>query len=341
MSFIIKRGTNISHWLSQSDRRGAERREYFTRTDVQKIASLGGGKLDHIRLPIDEAQMWDAAGNREPEAFDLLDAALDWCEAAGLKVIVDLHLLRTHHFLDKVDPPLFADPREEERFAGLWRELSAHMDDRPNETVAYELLNEPVARDPEDWNRVAMAAYQAIRDQEPERTIILGSNWMNQYHTFHDLRVPEDDDTILSFHYYSPMFITHYTARWWATGGAYDGPIHYPGRPLAEADLAALDPEFRVTVEKENWNRSFGRAAMVEDLTEPLSVSQETGLPLHCGEFGCYDQTPTPLRVAWYRDILSVFGEHNIAWSNWDYKGSFGLLDQTGTPTPIADVLLA
>ena len=68
MSFTIQRGTNISHWLSQSDRRGAERAGFFTQEDVRLIAQLG---FDHIRLPIDEVQMWDDQGRKDPEAFSL------------------------------------------------------------------------------------------------------------------------------------------------------------------------------------------------------------------------------------------------------------------------------
>ena len=54
--------------------------------DARKIAGLG---LDHIRLPIDEEQMWNEAGAREPEAWDLMNACLDWCEQEGLRVVVD------------------------------------------------------------------------------------------------------------------------------------------------------------------------------------------------------------------------------------------------------------
>ena len=40
MRFYIHRGTNISHWLSQSQARGQERRERFTQDDVKRLASL-------------------------------------------------------------------------------------------------------------------------------------------------------------------------------------------------------------------------------------------------------------------------------------------------------------
>jgi endoglucanase len=341
MAFTIERGTNISHWLSQSQRRGRERERFFTEQDVQRIATLGGGRLDHIRLPVDEEQLFDASGDKDTEAFELLESALDWCEDAGLRVIVDLHTLRSHHFLDERTPRLYTEPDEEARFVELWRQISDHLDWRAIDLVAYELLNEPVARDPDDWNRVAMAAYRAIRDREPERTIVLGSNWFNQHQTFDELRVPEDDDTILTFHYYHPMFVTHYTAPWWAVGGTYTGPIHYPGQPIGDQDLARLDETLRQEIECNGWNRPFNRQTIVEDVALPLAVAAARGLPLYCGEFGCYERTPDRLRQAWMRDILSVFETYDIAWANWDYKGSFGIVDERGEKTAIAEVLLS
>ncbi|TDI69046.1 MAG: hypothetical protein E2O88_05700 [Bacteroidetes bacterium] len=67
--FEVKRGTNIAHWLSQSERRGIEREMFFTEEDVKAIAGMG---FDHIRLPIDEEQMWDENGARYPDAFGLV-----------------------------------------------------------------------------------------------------------------------------------------------------------------------------------------------------------------------------------------------------------------------------
>lgn len=93
MTFTIQRGTNISHGLSQSKRRSGERRAWFTQQDVRLLAERG---FDHLRIPVDEEQLWDADGRPESEAFDLFDAALNWAEAAGMRAIVDLHILRSH-----------------------------------------------------------------------------------------------------------------------------------------------------------------------------------------------------------------------------------------------------
>lgn len=64
--FVIKRGVNISHWLSQSRQRGEQRLKWFTKSDVDFIAAQ---HFDHIRLPIDEEQMWDSTGTRSRKLF--------------------------------------------------------------------------------------------------------------------------------------------------------------------------------------------------------------------------------------------------------------------------------
>lgn len=335
MAFTLKRGTNISHWLSQSNQRGEARRAWFTQKDVQYIAGLG---FDHIRLPIDEEQMWDEAGNPHQEAFDLLDSALDWCEQTGLRVVVDLHILRSHYFNDRDEPRLYRDPAEQQKFCNLWRSLSTHLHNRPTDLVAYELLNEAVARNHQDWNRVAMMAFATVRELEPQRTIVLGSNRFGSHDTFDALAVPDDSHCILTYHYYHPMLITHYRAGWWE-GGVYDGPIHYPGWQVAPEDVARLDPELQAKMQ--HWNRPFDRSTMVADLAKPLAVRERTGLPLYCGEFGVYYRTPQPLRLAWYRDIIQTLKEYDIAWANWDYKGQFGIITPDGQDTGIAQVLLS
>jgi len=335
MPFTIRRGTNISEWLSQSRRRGLDRVNFFTQADVSLIARVG---FDHIRLPIYEEQMWDDQGRRDPEAFRLMDAALDWAEQYGLRVIVDLHILRTHYFVTAAEPKLFTDPAETQRFAGLWADLSDHLALRSTDQVAYELMNEAVASDPRDWNRVAMAGFREIRRREPERTIVLGSNTWNQTHTFDALEVPDDPHLILTFHYYRPMLITHYKASWWE-GGFWAGPVHYPGQPIHDDDLPYLNPAFLTRVPQWN-NELWNRERIAQDFALPIQVAARAGLPLYCGEWGAISHTPLPLRLAWYRDMLSLFNEHNIAWANWDYKGSFAPVVREGRPSEIVDVLM-
>lgn len=336
MPFTIHRGTNISHWLSQSDRRGTERQAWFTRDDVRRLAAFG---LDHLRLPLDEEQLWAESGAREAEAWELMHACLEWCQAEKLRVVVDLHILRAHYFNAATTPRLFTDPAAAERFAWFWQELSGALRHWPTDQVAYELMNEPVATDNQDWNRVYRYPYEALRKLEPDRVIVLGSNRWSQACTFADLDVPTGDrNLILTFHYYNPMFITHYRAPWVKECKDYAGPVTYPGCPVPAAEFARLqatNPSLGA-----EWNRPYSAAVMKADLAPPLAVAARTGLPLYCGEFGVLHTVPAVPRTAWYRDFRGVLDQHGIAWANWDYKGGFGLVDGDGKPTAVVDGLL-
>jgi len=334
--FTIHKGTNISHWLSQSERRGEERRAFFGEQDVKFMADLG---FDHLRIPIDEEQMWDEQGNQEAEAFALLDSALDWCARYNLKAIVDLHILRSHHF-NYGDKPLWTEPAAQEHFLDFWRQLSAHLQNRPTDMVAYEPMNEPVADDPEQWNVLLEKAIKVIREKEPNRTLVIGSNRWQSVDTFDQLRIPENDRNILlSFHSYTPMIFTHYKASWTKVG-EYTGPVQYPGVIIKEEDLKGL-PEDLVK-EIGYYNGDYNRDVLVKLLEKPLAVAAKYNLPLYCGEWGCLPTVPEAGRMQWYADMRAILEQNNIAWATWDYKGNFGIISMDGQEVyqNLIDVLL-
>ncbi|NLB69367.1 MAG: glycoside hydrolase family 5 protein [Lentisphaerae bacterium] len=328
MQFKIKRGTNISHWLSQSDARGELRRKKFAYEDVGRLVELG---LDHLRIPVDEEQLWDDQGKPHEEAWDLLQQGLDWTLEAGLNAVIDLHILRTHHF-NEGPKPLFTEESAAEAFVECWRQISDRLKDRPRDRVAYELLNEAVADDPADWNRVLHQAYNAVRELEPQRCLVLGSNLWNSVFQYEFLDVPADDrNIILTFHYYHPMPVTHYRASWTWQLKDYDGPIQYPGLAVPQAVFNTLPPEQQGRVGSMN---TLGGAAVIEaDLMWPLAVAARTCLPLYCGEFGVVAHAPDPIRAAWYADFLDVMTRHDIAWANWDFRGNFGLFTSDNKKT--------
>jgi endoglucanase len=325
MSFELRRGVNISHWLSQSDRRGEERRSWFTRDDVERLAGCG---FDHLRFPVDEVQLWDDDLNREGEAFELLGRGLDWCEQAGLRAIVDLHIVRSHYF--NVDSnALFADPAEQDKLCALWADLSNALEHRPVDRVCYELLNEPKAPADEDWNELAARVLAEIRRGEPDRVVAVDGNRVADPRGFSTLRVPDDRSLILTFHFYDPIVFTHYRAFWSAVK-AYEGPIDYPGELVAQEDWDALPEQARL---EGRGVRTFTPEDIERLLEAPLALAAKTGLPLWCGEFGALPTTPGPARGRWYRDVLGALEHHSIGWTIWDYKGDFGVFDREGEPT--------
>ncbi len=324
--FVVFRGTNLAHWLSQSDARGTEREQFITKEDIAAVAGMG---FDHVRLPIDEEQMWDTAGVRYDDAFRLMTNCIDWCAENKLRVIVDLHILRSHHFNAAVKP-LWTEPAEQEKFYNFWRDLSKALSKYPNSLVAYELMNEAVADDPELWNNLIANAVNAIRALEPERTIVIGSNKWQQVQTFDVLKVPQNDKNILlSFHFYEPFLLTHWHAGW-TNQKNYTGPVHYPDTILTQREFDALPEEMKEPATR--WvGKVFNKAWILEQWQKPIQKSKELGLPLYCGEFGIITGPPQEDMKRWYQDMVDLFEENGIGYANWNYKsGSFGLIDDEG-----------
>ena len=327
--FTLHRGLNASHWLSQTKIRGEERAAYMTEKDFKNIADMG---FDHVRLPFDEEQFWNEAGEQQAAAFELMHNAIKWSMKYNMRVIVDLHTLRSHHFNIADNRQLWEDENAQNDFISFWKQLSAQLKDYPNDMLAYEPMNEAVADNPEDWNKLINWVINEIRELEPERPIIMGSNRWQQVGTFKDLRVPENDpNIILSFHFYNPMLFTHHTAPW--VGFAeYSGPITYPGKSIPDDNYGDVSPELRAELER--FNQNWTKETMEEAIMQAVVVAQKYNLPLYCGEFGAFPSTPLDLRATYYRDLVSIFEKHHIAWAHWNYKNDFPVVDKNLQPIP-------
>ena len=340
-NFNIKRGTNLSHWLSQSRVTGEARRKHIQEDDFARLEQLG---FDFVRIPIDEVQFWDDNGNKLPEAWELLTNAINLAEKHHLRVVVDLHIIRSHRFLDNDNSnTLFTSEESQQDLINLWYQLSDVLKGYSNDSVAYEFMNEPVAPEHEQWNVVVEKVHKALRQVEPQRTLVVGSNRWQDFETVKYLRLPENDkNLIISFHYYHPMVITHRYARWTPVG-QFRGKINYPGVLITQEDYDAA-PEaikeelkpFLTTV----WNKDKIR----EDFKDAIAAAQKYGLQLFCGEWGVYEPVERDLAYAWYKDMIDVFDEFDIAWTTWCYDGDFGFYDQrteSYKDKPLVDLLMS
>lgn len=326
VKFEIHNGTNLAHWLSQTDGRWGSAQDFIRESDIRRIAEWG---LDHVRIPIDEKEFFNDDGSKNAEYFSLLANALDWCAKYNLRAIVDLHVLRIQYGGTGMEP-LFSDPKAQDHYCEMWKALSATLRHYPVKAVAYELLNEPVAENGEDWNKIAMRCYRMLRKLEPRRVIVLGSNKWQSFETMKELEIPQDDpNIILSFHYYIPMALTHYGAEWTDLAD-YKGAVHYPGQTITDADLAQVGGE---TAKKYKWwtTQHYDRGKIRQDLMQAVEVARKHNLRLWCGEYGCGYKAPRADRMRWYADVASLFGELGIAYANWNYKSDwFGFVSSSG-----------
>ncbi len=331
--FAIHRGTNLSHWLSQ-DFGWAPRTEWITENDIRYIASLG---FDHVRLPVDEIVLWKDDGSPDETAFALLESALGWIRSAKLRVIVDLHSVRAHHFNASNEGghnTLWTDPKAQETFLDLWRQLSERLKKYPADFLAYEIMNEPTAPDPEDWNKLVARSMEQIRKAEPNRVVVLGGNMWQIPQMLPLLKVPAGDkNIILSLHTYAPLLLTHHKASWVpAPIRDYPGPVAYPGPIVDAATFAKLLESYPknqynfLDSSTDNW----GPERLRQEIEPAIIQAKKLGLQLYCGEFGCLPTVPRAARLAYYRDLIGVFEANGIAWANWEYKGDFGIAEWHG-----------
>ena len=324
--FEIRRGVNLSHWLSQ-DFGWAPKYTYISEMDIKFIDSIG---YDHVRIPIDEQEMWDNSGTPIKEAFTHLTNCLEWCAKYNLRAIIDLHIVRAHHFNagnDGTTNTLWTDPAAQNNLVNLWVQLSGVLHKYSNKMVAYEILNEAVAPSHDDWNKLMNKAVAVIRKLEPERVLVIGANMWQFASNLQYLKLPEGDkNIILSFHTYTPMAFTHYKADW-VPMKYYKGTVHYPGQIITTEDYKAyVDPNNTPLVtQTSDAKEIFNKERLFQVFKDGVEFAKSKNLQLYCGEFGCMPTVDRKDRLAFYNDMISALEEHDIAWCNWEYKGDFGI----------------
>lgn len=72
--------------------------------------------------------------------------------------------------------------------------------------------------------------------------------------------------------------------------------------------------------------KTFNRQSL-ESFYQPWIDLVNQGVGVHCGECGCYNETPHDVFLAWSEDQLDILTSHGIGWGLWNFRGTFGLLD--------------
>ena len=293
------RGVNVGGWFSQCDY-SKERLDHFI--EEKDFDVMAGWGLDHVRIPMDYNVLEEADGALSREGFDRISRAVGWCQARGLKVVLDLHKTAGYSFdADEHEGGFFHSEAYQERFYRLWEGLAERFNDP--DRIAFELLNE--VTDPSvigEWNRIAAECIRRIRRIAPRSLILVGSYWNNSPLAVKDLDQPADDRVIYNFHCYDPLNFTHQGATW----------------------VPQLDISKRVSFEEAEIT-----PALFEELFESaIRTAEERGAALYCGEYGVIEEATPEDTVKWYRTIHEVFERHQIARSAWSYREmNFGLSD--------------
>ncbi len=336
----LSNGVNVSHWLSQNGNFKENRLTMITKKDFDSIAAMG---FKHVRLPIDEEQLYDENMNRDAEGFQLLNNAIQWTLENNMNIIVDLHILRSYHFNSENARPnyLFESDTAKAQFLAIWLDLQKELKKYPNDRVAYEILNEPAAPTCQAWNEFVAKYIETIRKEEPNRFLVIGSNYWQTPDAFRELSVPANDKKlILSFHYYHPALITHYLAPWNQETNFYHGKVNYPGQIIEDTTTAYAGLTEEQKAKLRIHNIYVTSTELEEGIQIAINVADSLHLPLYCGEFGVYPSyIDKEIRLRWYNDVVDIFRKHNIANAHWCYKGDFPVVKEDGSANELPALL--
>ncbi len=316
--FFITRGVNLSHWLSQAI--CSNRSLYFEEDDLRTIKDLG---FDHVRIPIDEHEMWNDDGLIIGRSFLMLKKCLDMCMRNSLKAVVVIKQIR--HSSDTV---LWNNIIVQDNLLKLWRNLSDFLKDYPRNMLAYEILNEPDAPTDAQWNRLMRDVYAVIRNREPERTIIIGSNCHQSEMTVDKLDLPNDSNIMVSIRFFKPFGLTHYRSEWTALKD-YSGPVQYPGYTINPDHLFLSERNdilLNNLIEKEQVLDYWDQQQLRQALKPASDFCKANGVGLYCSQFGCLPTVSEEMRAQYYTDIIACFKQLGIIYSYWDFKGRFGVI---------------
>lgn len=73
------------------------------------------------------------------------------------------------------------------------------------------------------------------------------------------------------------------------------------------------------------------------DYLRPWREISAQGESVFVGEWGCYNQTPHPVALAWMKSWLDQWKSAGYGWALWNFRGSFGILDSGRTDVKYED----
>ena len=323
-----QKGVNLGGWISQCvsyDK--AHFDSFITEDDIKLIASWG---LDHVRVPVDYDIIMTDEDVFIEEGFTYIDRCIEWCKAAGLHMILDLHKSKGYMFDTGAvaNPDLFfTEPALQDTFIHIWRELAGRYG-KEHEMLALELLNEIV--NPaygEKWNEIALRAIKAIREIAPDSYILVGGVNYNSVTRVPEILMPVDDRIVYNFHCYEPLVFTHQKA-YWMSGMTEDFEMFYPATIDEIRAAGASLPTNALGAINESCLDNAGYNLFETLFAAAVKTAEERNVPLYCGEYGVIDRAPLKDTVEWFKAIHTVFEKHHIGRACWNYKQKdFGLVD--------------
>ncbi|MBU5591657.1 glycoside hydrolase family 5 protein [Clostridium sp. MSJ-4] len=250
--------------------------------------------FDTVRIPVrfSDYTKDDKNYTIDQEFFQKIDGHIQYALDKGLIVVLDFH-----HFTQMMEEP----EEQEEKFLRIWEQIAYRYRKYPKELV-FELLNEPMGNlSPQLLNEYIKKCVKVIRKTNYKRTLIVGPCNYYQIDYLEQLKIPRDNNIMVSFHYYEPNDF------------CFQGNIYHKGfENLHNITWKGTEEQLRYLEERFNKVEKWANKNQV---------------PIFLGEFGVTKEAPRSSREFWIKAVREEAEKRNFAWAYWELASGFGIYD--------------
>ncbi|TGT37075.1 MULTISPECIES: cellulase family glycosylhydrolase [unclassified Mesorhizobium] len=369
-TFSMKRGLNLDQWVTWpgEDRWGdakailpyPEWRKFLGEDDLKALKDAG---FDFLRMPVDPSPfLSDNTTDLRDQLYASVLASARMINRAGLKVIVDMHLIPGGGSRKIGMGEVMDDPATFDRYVEMVRGMARTLAGEDPEKVAFEPMNEPIVDCDSDgtslWPDRQRELFAAARASATKLTLVLTGACYSAASSLGKIdpgTIP-DDNIIWTFHSYDPFLLTHQGATWAGDFIPYVTGLPYPLTAVPKAQLDVTLDTIRARIKAEApWTRQSGLVAYLDEQVASMdSPDKLLGLmdapfktveawakangikpqDITLGEFGMIRQEygnayvmPAEYRAAYVKDMIARAEAHGFSWSLWSYGGAFGVVD--------------
>ncbi|WP_421915856.1 glycoside hydrolase family 5 protein [Mesorhizobium sp.] len=383
-TFSMKRGLNLDQWTTWvgeeqwSDPKAMlpypEWRKFLKDEDLEALRDAG---LDFLRMPVDPSPFLSdkTLALRDDLYASVLDS-VRMINRAGLKVIVDMHLIPAGGSRKIGMGEVMSDPQIFDAYVEMTRKMARTLAQEDPTQVAFEPMNEPIVDCESDgtnlWPERQQRLFAAARSSATRLTLILTGACYSSSTALAkiDPKAIPDDNVIWTFHSYDPFLLTHQGATWAGDFIPYVTGLPYPLGAVPRAELDATLDTIRARIKaKAPWLRQSGLLAYLDEQVASLDTpdkllalmdapferveawAKANGIKpenVTLGEFGMIRQEygnpyvmPAQYRAAYVKDMIKRAEAHGFSWSVWGYGGAFGVVDAFNGERAEPDVMNA
>jgi endoglucanase len=242
-----------------------------------------------------------------------------------------MNLIITYHFGVTREVSEVDLEKEINKLITVWGRLITLFKGKGYDNLYFGLYDEPRTTH-ELWDYANKKMMKALRQLDPNRYWIIGSNnYMNVNAFEHLIPIPNDDKILYTFHFYHPYIFTHQGADW-DNEKAYMKHLPYP---YTAEEMGPMPARAKGTDMEYNYNNYPNKAnrAYLEGLIKIAhDWAVKNQVPIICTETGNLKTIDEKYRNNYFKDVTELMTKYGIPLLVWDLDQKLGIVDRNGAP---------